>query len=400
MVEYNNENGTICDDYYAGWDTITPAKLCEFLGQPGPAVWYSQRLGNAPPEVGTINQPNTRIWLDDFYCNGWESNVDECVHRRPGRHNCYPSENIGVYCNYAPGSGSAPEYQGIRLSGGASSNTGVVEVAYDGIWGTICDDYMDTRTAETLCRILGRESEGAMWYNPHSAPSSLSYESTSTDKIWLDNFYCLGSESNPDDCRHNPVGEHNCAAYENVILVCPVRQTTTVRPSSTTAVPTTTTTEAVTTPSTTTRPSTTTTTVTTTTQAATTQAPSDDCGLNKYNNIVSFGAGVVGGSESLINQYPWIVRLLVRSGSSWYYICGGTIISENYVLTAAHCVDGGYDEYAVVVGDHSSRVTESSQQTVAVSRVISHENYNGNSMVNDFALLKLQSKSHNSYDCP
>ena len=43
LVEYNNKNGTICDDYLSNGDSITPRKLCEFLGKKGPAVWYSEK---------------------------------------------------------------------------------------------------------------------------------------------------------------------------------------------------------------------------------------------------------------------------------------------------------------------------------------------------------------------
>ena len=123
----------------------------------------------------------------------------------------------------------------------------------------------------------------------------------------------------------------------------------------------------------------------------------DDCGLNKYNNIVQFGAGIVGGIDALINQYPWIVRVIARSGDQWYYICGGTIISENYVLTAAHCIDAGYDEYAVIVGDHSNLKTETSQQTIAISQTIKHPKHDSSSVSHDFGLMKLQSRCQLSF---
>merc|ERR1711973_972235 len=45
---------------------------------------------------------------------------------------------------------------------------------------------------------------------------------------------------------------------------------------------------------------------------------------------------IVGGEEAEPNQWPWIVALFVDD--AWF--CGGSIISENWVMTAAHCVDG------------------------------------------------------------
>merc|ERR1712073_145555 len=48
---------------------------------------------------------------------------------------------------------------------------------------------------------------------------------------------------------------------------------------------------------------------------------------------------IVGGFEAQENQWPWQVALFIDD--AWF--CGGSIISENYVLTAAHCADGaGY----------------------------------------------------------
>ena len=49
---------------------------------------------------------------------------------------------------------------------------------------------------------------------------------------------------------------------------------------------------------------------------------------------------IVGGSNADISDYPWQVSLQRRSGSGWYHICGGSIIDNRWIVTAAHCVDG------------------------------------------------------------
>lgn len=46
---------------------------------------------------------------------------------------------------------------------------------------------------------------------------------------------------------------------------------------------------------------------------------------------------IVGGEEASENQFPHQVALY-RFGQ---FNCGGSIIRKNWVLTAAHCVDGG-----------------------------------------------------------
>lgn len=44
---------------------------------------------------------------------------------------------------------------------------------------------------------------------------------------------------------------------------------------------------------------------------------------------------IVGGTVMDITQVPWQVSLQVRGS----HICGGSIIGENWVLTAAHCTE-------------------------------------------------------------
>lgn len=52
------------------------------------------------------------------------------------------------------------------------------------------------------------------------------------------------------------------------------------------------------------------------------------CGLtNKHNRIV-------GGVETRVTQYPWVVLLMYRK----QFYCGGTVINSRYVLTASHCI--------------------------------------------------------------
>ncbi|CAH0721520.1 unnamed protein product, partial [Brenthis ino] len=51
------------------------------------------------------------------------------------------------------------------------------------------------------------------------------------------------------------------------------------------------------------------------------------------------GHKIVGGYNTTIQDVPYQVSLLLQMGIM-YYQCGGSIISENYILTAAHCLTG------------------------------------------------------------
>lgn len=48
------------------------------------------------------------------------------------------------------------------------------------------------------------------------------------------------------------------------------------------------------------------------------------------------GGRIVGGEPTSIEEYPYQVSLQVFSS----HTCGAAVVSEDYVLTAAHCTDG------------------------------------------------------------
>ncbi|XP_073459873.1 chymotrypsin-C-like, partial [Aquarana catesbeiana] len=101
-------------------------------------------------------------------------------------------------------------------------------------------------------------------------------------------------------------------------------------------------------------------------------------------------ARVVNGVDVRPHSWPWQISLQYQGSSgNWGHTCGGTLISENWVLTAAHCISSSRT-YRVYLGKHSLQ-TADEEGSVAISteKIIVHEKWNSFLIVNDIALIKL-----------
>ena len=86
------------------------------------------------------------------------------------------------------------------------------------------------------------------------------------------------------------------------------------------------------------------------------------------------------GEETKPNEFPWMVNV--------NNMCGGSLISAEWVLTAAHCVHGNAAWNRVELGQHD-KITPAMRKSI--SRVIIHKDWKrGMKFNNDIALLKLK----------
>jgi trypsin len=97
---------------------------------------------------------------------------------------------------------------------------------------------------------------------------------------------------------------------------------------------------------------------------------------------------IVGGQDADISDYPWQVALLESSGELTFAFCGGSIIDNFWILTAAHCVEDGFNENLYIRAGSDNYYAQGGM-SYSVDEVIIHPNYNNNTMNNDIALLKL-----------
>ncbi|XP_023554855.1 coagulation factor IX isoform X2 [Octodon degus] len=107
---------------------------------------------------------------------------------------------------------------------------------------------------------------------------------------------------------------------------------------------------------------------------------------------------VVGGENAKPGQFPW--QVLLKSDTEAF--CGGSIINEKWVVTAAHCIHPGI-KIEVVAGEYNIEKKEDTEQRRNVIQIIPHHSYNAsfNKYSHDIALLELDKPlTLNSYVTP
>ncbi|XP_015156666.1 transmembrane protease serine 2 [Gallus gallus] len=111
-----------------------------------------------------------------------------------------------------------------------------------------------------------------------------------------------------------------------------------------------------------------------------------ECGLPTKSTAVM--SRIVGGSMASLGQWPWQVSLHVQDT----HVCGGSIITREWLVTAAHCVEGLFSDpyiWSVYAGILSQNEMHS-RPGYRVQKIISHPNYDTDSKDNDVALMKLE----------
>lgn len=119
-------------------------------------------------------------------------------------------------------------------------------------------------------------------------------------------------------------------------------------------------------------------------------ATSVACGARGDEDVDSASAPIVGGVEAQSGAWPGAAALYVGSMQA----CGGTLVADEWVLTAGHCVSpgsttGGISK--VVINRH--QLSSSEGETRTVKKAIRHPGFNSSTLDNDIALLQLSSKS-------
>ncbi|XP_069006263.1 granzyme G-like [Embiotoca jacksoni] len=99
---------------------------------------------------------------------------------------------------------------------------------------------------------------------------------------------------------------------------------------------------------------------------------------------------IIGGHEAEAHSRPHMVLLERHMDGGHKTYCGGFLLNEEFVMTAAHC---HAKSYQVILGLHNFN-TKKDIQRVSVGRTFPHKGYNRSDFKDDIMLLQLSAKAN------
>ncbi|XP_061471259.1 transmembrane protease serine 12-like [Rhineura floridana] len=116
------------------------------------------------------------------------------------------------------------------------------------------------------------------------------------------------------------------------------------------------------------------------------------CGIRPLMDEKLTETRIVGGHDAKLGSWPWQVSLQhYTAGIGYFHMCGGSLINNNTVVSAAHCIKKWRNPafWRAVIGLH--HLYEHNSHTVKrrISTIASHSSYDSETYENDIALFTL-----------
>ncbi|RZC38660.1 serine protease 53, partial [Asbolus verrucosus] len=111
-------------------------------------------------------------------------------------------------------------------------------------------------------------------------------------------------------------------------------------------------------------------------------------GINSFQLKKDIGGRVIGGDPAKSGQFPFSAAIYVQTGSATFF-CGGALINNEWILTAAHCVEGA-TLFTIRLGSNSLVTNDPNRKTVATSHYVIHPDYNPSTLEHNIGLIRLR----------
>jgi len=92
---------------------------------------------------------------------------------------------------------------------------------------------------------------------------------------------------------------------------------------------------------------------------------------------------IIGGSEAPKHEFPWQISLR-QLGS---HICGGSLINDRQIISAAHCVKGQIAFLDSVVAGAHNRILETGHQKRNIAKMEANSNFNMQDLADDVSII-------------
>ncbi|KAM8980795.1 transmembrane protease serine 12-like [Sarcophilus harrisii] len=112
---------------------------------------------------------------------------------------------------------------------------------------------------------------------------------------------------------------------------------------------------------------------------------------------------IIGGHQAQSGSWPWIVSLQVIYANYSTHFCGGSLIKNKWIITAAHCLENYRDPqvWRAVVGINNLFQSPKTSKKMQIDQIIIHPHFVPEKYVNDIALFHLKKAvNYNKYIQP
>jgi len=119
----------------------------------------------------------------------------------------------------------------------------------------------------------------------------------------------------------------------------------------------------------------------------------------------TFEVKIINGKPAELGAYPWMANIgyVSRAGQEPQWLCAGSLITDQHVITAAHCLDPkilqarrSWTPTTIRLGelDLDPKVVDNATPTdFAIEKIDFHQQYDNDKKVNDIGLIKMKTKA-------